>query len=93
MIDKKDIEKLASLARLKVSDNLKESLATSIESILGYVGQVTSISETVDVELPLVRNVMREDEVRHAPHEFSEDLLALAPHRDGEYVEVKKILS
>ncbi len=92
MIEKKDIEKLALLARIEVSDEEKESLATSIESILGYVGQVTSISETAVAKLPPLRNVMREDEIRHKAGEFTEALLSNAPARDGNYLEVKKIL-
>ncbi len=92
MIEKKDIEKLASLARIEVSEEEKEALASSIESILGYVGQVTSISETAATSLPPLRNVMREDEIRHGTGEFTEALLSNAPNRDGNYLEVKKIL-
>ncbi len=92
MIEKKDIEKLAALARMEVSEEEKASLAESIESILGYVGQVTSVSETAVTELPLLRNVMREDEIHHGTSEFTEALLSNAPHRDGNYLEVKKIL-
>ncbi len=93
MIEKKDIEKLALLARIEVSEEEKESLAESIESILGYVGQVTSVSETALVGLPLLRNVMREDEIRHGEGEYTEALLSNAPVRDGNYLEVKKILN
>ncbi|MCX6703131.1 MAG: Asp-tRNA(Asn)/Glu-tRNA(Gln) amidotransferase subunit GatC [Candidatus Zambryskibacteria bacterium] len=93
MIEKKDIEKLALLARIEVSDSEKDSLASSIESILAYVGQVTSVSESVAQGLPTLRNVMREDEVRHVSGEYTEDLLALSPERDGIYVAVKKILN
>lgn len=93
MIEKKDIEKLADLARIEVSEEEKESLASSIESILGYVGQVTTISETTEVGLPPLCNVMREDEIRHKEGEFTEVLLKNAPTRDGNYVEVKKILN
>ncbi len=93
MIEKKDIEKLALLARIEVSEEEKESLAQSIESILGYVGQVTSVSETALAGLPLLRNVMREDEIRHGEGEYTEALLSNAPSRDGNYLEVKKILA
>lgn len=93
MIEKKDIEKLALLARMEVSEKEKEALASSIESILGYVGQVTSVSETAEQTLPPLRNVMREDEVRHVSGEYTEVLLSNAPTRNGNYVEVKKILN
>lgn len=92
MIEKKDIEKLALLARIEISEEEKEMFASSIESILGYVGQVTSVSETTEQTLPLLRNVMREDEIRHGSGEYTEALLSNAPARDGNYLEVKKIL-
>lgn len=93
MISKADIEKLALLARIEVSEEEKESLAQSIESILGYVGQVTSISDTVEQTLPSLRNVMREDEIVHKEGEFTDALLSNAPARDENYLEVKKILA
>lgn len=93
MIEKKDIEKLALLARIEVSEEEKKSLAQSIESILGYVGQVTSVSETVEVGLHPLRNVMREDEILNTEGEYTDALLSSAPSRDGNYVEVKKILN
>ncbi|MHB1316485.1 MAG: Asp-tRNA(Asn)/Glu-tRNA(Gln) amidotransferase subunit GatC [Minisyncoccota bacterium] len=92
MIEKKDIEKLALLARIEVSEEEKEALAKSIESILGYVGQVTSVSEKAGTTTPVLVNVMRDDEVLNTPGEFTEALLSNAPHRDGNYLEVKKIL-
>lgn len=92
MIEKKDIEKLADLSRTKVSEEEKESLAQSIESILGYVGQVTSVSETAEINLPPLHNVMRADEILHRESEYTEALLSNAPSRDGNYLEVKKIL-
>lgn len=92
MIEKKDIEKLALLARIEVSEEEKESLASSIESILGYVGQVTSVSETAVKSLSSLRNIMREDHILNKEGEYTEALLTNAPARDGNYLEVKKIL-
>ncbi len=92
MIEKKDIEKLADLARMKVSEEEKEALAQSIESILGYVSQVTSVSETAVKPLSSLRNVMREDIILNKEGEYTEALLTNAPARDGNYLEVKKIL-
>lgn len=39
-----------------------------------------------------IRNVFREDKNPHLSGEFTEDLLAEAPQRQGEFVKVKKIL-
>ena len=93
MISRKDIQNLANLARIKVTDEEAKHLSSEIESILGYVGQVKEISgEGGEDELPIVRNVFREDEVTHKPGEYSKDLLALAPESEKGFVKVKKIL-
>ncbi len=92
MISKQDVENLAKLARIQVTPEESQSLTSEIESILGYVGQVKEIASSGEEELPVLRNVLREDEVIHTPGEFSEDLLELSPERENNYVKVKKIL-
>ena len=92
MISKEEIEKLAQLARIDISNEEKDSMRTDIESILEYVGQVKNISVEAEREMPVPRNVMRDDVVTHQSGEFTEDLLALAPAREGNYLKVKKIL-
>ena len=92
MITIGDIEKLASLARIKLSGEEKESMSKDIESILDYVSQVKNISADVARDIPVVHNVMRDDVVTHESGEYTEALLSLAPAREGNYVKVKKIL-
>ncbi len=93
MISKDDVQNLAKLARIQITEKEAESLTSEIESILGYVGQVKEISgEGEGGGLPIVRNILREDEVTHTPGEYSEDLLKLSPEREGDFVKVKKIL-
>lgn len=91
-ITKEDIKNLASLARIDIEDLEAEGLTSQIDAILGYVSQVEGIkiSETKDVAN--LRNVMREDKVTHEDSEYTEDMLSNAPARDGNYLEVKKIL-
>jgi aspartyl-tRNA(Asn)/glutamyl-tRNA(Gln) amidotransferase subunit C len=92
MITREEIEKLATLSRIQISDEEKESMSKDIESILEYVGQIKNISTSVDRETPSLRNVMRDDVVTHESGEFTDDLLSLAPAREGNYLKVKKIL-
>ena len=92
MISTEDIQKLAQLARIDISVDEVESLTTEIDAILGYVGQIQNISATEVKETPTLRNVMREDIVAHTSGEYTEDILANAPSREGDYVKVKKIL-
>lgn len=92
MITPKDIKNLADLARIDVSDAEAESLTTQIDSILGYVGQIQNMDTEDGVDLPKVRNIMREDVVTHGDGEYTESLLANAPAKEGKFFKVKKIL-
>ena len=92
----KDIEKLAQLSRIKLSDKEKELFLKEIDSILAYVGE---IKEGVRVrgigdseEKPILRNVMRKDENLNETGENTETLLSSAPKRKGNYLKVKKIM-
>ena len=92
MITKEEIQNLANLSRIKISAKEAEDLVSEIDSILGYVDQIKKISGESGEEASLVKNVMREDVVTHQAGEFTEDLLSLAPSREGDYLKVKKIL-
>ena len=94
MITVAEIAKLAELARISVSEGEKEGLRKDIGGILAYVGQIQEVSAKVSAEknadLPV--NVMREDGTPHEGGIFTDALLATAPHREGSYIKVKKIL-
>lgn len=91
---REDIERLANLARIELTAAEAESFAVEVSSILGYVSEIEEITGNAPeekIEGALV-NVMREDSEPHAAGLYTEDLLASAPERDGQYVKVKKIL-
>jgi aspartyl-tRNA(Asn)/glutamyl-tRNA(Gln) amidotransferase subunit C len=91
---KEDIEHLAKLSRIALTDEETESLAADITSILGYVSDIEEItgSDLGEKKVGALFNVMREDVNPHAPDVYTEDILSEAPERDGRYVQVKKIL-
>ncbi len=92
-IEIKDVEHLAGLARIAVSDSEKEVLRHDLEEILAYVSQIKEAA--VDLDAPgagMLRNVMREDEGAHEAGLFTEDILSQAPAREGDLLSVKKIL-
>ncbi len=93
-MEKKDVEHLAKLSRIAITDEEATALAGEITSILGYVSEIDSITgKRPEVkEVGALNNVMREDEDPHEPGIYTEDLLSAAPERDGQYVKVKKIL-
>lgn len=92
-IELKDVEHIAGLARIAISDNEKKTLQHDLEEILTYVSQISeeeySITNSYAGEL---RNVMRADCEPHEPGIFTEDILAQAPVREGNRISVKKIL-
>jgi aspartyl-tRNA(Asn)/glutamyl-tRNA(Gln) amidotransferase subunit C len=92
-IDIAQIDKLAELSRIALTDTEKVAMQKDISSILGYVDQIQAISETAPSRAPQkVRNIMREDIPRDEGGTFTTAILANAPkHKDG-YIEVKKIL-
>jgi aspartyl-tRNA(Asn)/glutamyl-tRNA(Gln) amidotransferase subunit C len=94
MISKKDIENLANLARIRLSDEEKEGLAKDIDSILAYVDQIKAAPiGDFKPEHGAVKNVMREDTVINTSPKDRERILDEVPKREGDYVAVKKILA
>jgi len=92
-IELKDIEHLAGLARIAVSDDEKKILQHDLEEIFEYVSQIKEV--TAEMGEPTagdLRNVMRIDEEPHEAGIFTEDLLTQAHKREGNRVFVKKIL-
>lgn len=89
----KDIEKLAELSRIEMSQEEKEKILGEMDSILGFVDQIQKADvDITEREAGEVRNIMREDGEPHESGKYTEDILREAPKtRDG-YVEVKKIL-
>jgi aspartyl-tRNA(Asn)/glutamyl-tRNA(Gln) amidotransferase subunit C len=95
MITTQDIEKLASLARVKIDDTEKQSLTKEIDSILAYVDQIKKA--TIDMDYTpapgAAHNVTRPDEPRTLSGEDRERILNEAPDREGDFVAVKKIIA
>lgn len=87
----KDVENLAELARIKLSEKEKKELLSDMDSILSYVKQVEGVKvEEVDAEYK-VQNVWREDGPQG--REFDKDLVTsqFPDSKDG-FLKVKKIL-
>ena len=95
MITVTELEKLATLARIKLTDDEKQSLVKEFGSILGYVDQLKKVDVSLDAEgrIGSVKNVMREDEVFSTSPEDRERLLNEAPDRKGDFIAVKKIIA
>ena len=98
MISKEEVEELAQLARLELTQEEKIGLQKDISNILDYMGQVSgvAVAKTKNI-VPLLHNVMREDK----PYDEKtgiptlgkrEALLEALPRREGDYNVVRKII-
>ena len=92
-LSKQEVQKVAKLARLQLSDAEIEEFTGQLGSILEYVEKMNEL-DTENVEplahcLP-VHNVFRNDEVKESLG--PEKTLSNAPDSDGEFFKVPKIL-
>ena len=90
---KMDIEKVAKLARLELSEDEKETFGNQMEQILAYMEQLNRI-DTTGVEptshaIP-ISNVFRDDEVK--PSFPQEEVLGIAPEQGDEHFKVPRII-
>ena len=92
MITIKEVEHVAKLARLELTEEEKVKFSKQLGDVLEYAQQMNEIDtegvEPMSHAIPIV-NVMREDEV---VHEFSrEELMANAPLKEDGFFRVTKI--
>ena len=95
MITAKELDNLAKLARIKLTEDDKKSLAKEFDSILGYVDQLKKAKVKLDASgrVGAVKNVMRLDTVENTSAEDRERILDEAPDREGDFIAVKKIIA
>ena len=95
MITTAELEHLATLSRIDLSEADKESLVTEFDAILAYVDQLKKVDVRMDAEgrVGAVKNAMRADIVDSTSAEDRERLLAEAPDREGDFIAVKKIIA
>jgi len=92
MITVKDVEHVAKLARLELTEEEKEKYAGQLGDVLKYVEQMNEV-DTSNVE-PMAHavdfvNVVREDEVKY--EQTKEELLMNAPDEENGFFKVPKI--
>lgn len=93
MIERKDVEHVARLARLALSEAELARMQAELSAILAYVDKLRELDvegvEPTSHAVPLV-NVMREDEPR--PGLAREEAMANAPDPAGEFFRVPRII-
>ncbi len=88
-----DIEHIARLARLDLSEPDKERMRSQLDAILTYIEKLRQLNtdnvEPTSHAIPML-NVMREDEIR--PCLPREEMLTNAPEREGDFFRVPRII-
>lgn len=93
MIDKRDVEYVAWLARLELTEDEKDRFTRQLDNVLEHAQKIKSLDasgvEPTSHVLPL-KNVMREDEI--TPSLSQEEALSNAPLEEGGYFVVPRII-
>ena len=92
-LSRADVEKVSLLARLQLTDAELTTMTEQLAQVVGYI-ELLSELDTEDVE-PMahaveMNNVFRADELR--PSFDRAEMLARAPHADGEFYLVPAVL-
>ncbi len=95
MITPEDIQKLANLSRIDISEEEKISFSKEIDSILLYVSQISDLAVQTEIDNNIfqVRNVFRADGEPHESGLYTADLIKGAPKNEKGFVKVRKIIS
>jgi aspartyl-tRNA(Asn)/glutamyl-tRNA(Gln) amidotransferase subunit C len=93
VIDRKDVEHVARLARLALTDAEIETMRVQLNGILAYIEKLNALAtdgvEPTSHAVPMV-NVMRDD--APGPCLPRDEALANAPDRAGEFFRVPRII-
>ena len=93
MISREEVQHVARLARLALTDEELERMREQLDAILAYIDKLRELDvegvEPTSHAVPMV-NVMRDDDI--APVLSQEAALANAPDRAGELFRVPRII-
>jgi len=92
---KSDVQSLANLARLDLTDEELELYSKNLTEILSFVDKLNEVKtdEANSVESAAVRNVFREDVDPHDSGKYTDVILREVPESKDGFIKVKKILN
>lgn len=94
-LTKQEIQHIANLARLELSDQEYEKFGTQLSDVLSYIEQLKEVN-TDDVEptaqVTGLENIWREDEVEKWDENEIKSALDEAPELEDGQVKVKRVL-
>ncbi len=95
MISKEEVQHIAKLARLELTEKEVKKMQKDLSAILDYfkILQNAKIkSQNDSVKLKMKTNATRKDEVVGKPASLANNLIQAAPDKKDNYIKVKQIL-
>ncbi len=89
---KVDVNTLAELSKIKLSDQEEKLFADDFESILEFVSSVQELDLDMEPRVPVLHNVLSSDDEQFDYGYDKKKLVTQAPKNDSEYILVKKVI-
>jgi len=89
MITKEEVEKIARLSNIELSELEISQAQKHLEAVLSYAARVQDIAKDVDITLLKNENIERDDIIQPCN---SQTILAQAPEREGDFFVVPVII-
>lgn len=93
-LSKKEVEHIAALARIRITEEEKELFSKQLSSILDYVNQLKDIDTKNVKELARIAqldNVLRKDEIQNCPREARDAILQNAEEVEDDLIKTKSV--
>ncbi len=94
-VSSKEVERIAALAKINLTEQEKEKFSKELSDILGYIEQLQEVdTENVKpvAQISSMVNVFRKDAARNCDEEGIRTMIKNFPDRESRFVKVKKIL-
>lgn len=86
----KDVENLAELAKIELSEKEKETLLQDVSGILDYVKQIQDVEVSDEEAEYFSKNSWREDAIKK--EDFDLSIIKEQYNNENDFVKVKKVL-
>ena len=94
-LTKKEIQHIANLARLELTDKELKEYGSQLSDVLSYIDQLQEVDVTgvePTAQVTGLANVLREDKAEEWNEAEREAALKQAPEMEGRQVKVKRVL-
>lgn len=91
MLDIKEIDHLAKLAKIKLTNEEKQRFALEISSILEYVEKLQAVKTDGNLAEELKDSYLREDRVIGFPLSEQQELISQAPETTDNLIKTKAV--